>query len=105
MTKFEEWMQKDASAEFLKAYNDYIYGDSTGIFEIVFEAGQQAGKDWIPVNFPPEYKIQRYVSVKMDTGVIQPALYHPEREDINERYTYEGHTLIGIVSWQPLPEK
>jgi len=80
-----------------------------GLRKKLFKAGLEEGikheqkkHRWIPVKDKPEYKHQKFVSVKLDNDIVQPALFHPEFVDTE--FSYEGHTLIGVIEWQPLPK-
>jgi|WetSurMetagenome_2_1015567.scaffolds.fasta_scaffold00711_17 hypothetical protein len=108
MTEFEKWLHNsmtegDELIEF--GCNALKYPEPEAkiraIQEEAFIAGQKH-PEWVTVAERPEFKHQKFVSVKLDNDIVQPALFHPEFE--NTVFTYEGHTIVGVIAWQPLPE-
>jgi hypothetical protein len=99
MTEFEKFIASDEYKKIDALINNWQWND---VVKKIFEAGQRH-PEWIPVTEKPWYGHQTFVSVKLDNDIVRPALFHPEPSYV--MFTYEGHTISGVVAWQPLPKE
>jgi hypothetical protein len=73
------------------------------MYKEAFEAGQQIGKDWIPVTTEPKEDtpiLVRIKSNKIEQMLLISAIYK-DKHFIG----FDGNIYSDVIAWQPLPEE